>query len=52
MGKERFYRDRGDEGDEDDLNIYSDEVREEMLECDGIDPAEEAFMKGYGDAFH
>jgi len=39
-------------GDEDDLSIYSDFVRQEMLECDGIDAAEEGFMDGYESAVY
>ncbi len=36
--------------DEDDSNIYSEDARETMLEEDALDPAEEAFMRGYSEA--
>ncbi|MFW5977400.1 MAG: hypothetical protein ACOCQQ_02710 [Candidatus Nanoarchaeia archaeon] len=31
----------------DERNIYNKEARENMLKEDGIDPYEEAFMRGY-----
>lgn len=31
----------------DERNIYNKEARENMLKEDGIDPHEEAFMRGY-----
>jgi len=34
----------------DDINIYSDEVREALLEDDELSPIEEAFMRGYENA--
>ncbi|HLG23509.1 MAG TPA: hypothetical protein VI564_01105 [Candidatus Nanoarchaeia archaeon] len=36
--------------DEDDLNIYSSDVRELLLEDDELSPMEEAFMNGYESA--
>ena len=39
-----------EEKDSDDINIYSREVRELMLEDDELSPMEEAFMSGYEDA--
>ena len=48
MQKRRLYS--RDEEEEDDLNIYSREVRELMLDDDELSPAEEAFMSGYEDA--
>ena len=36
--------------DEDDISIYSKEVREIMLDDDELSPMEEAFMNGYEDA--
>lgn len=38
-----------DKKDEDDLSIYSRQVREEWLEDDELSAAEEAFMNGYED---
>ncbi len=40
---------RSDEN-EDDVNIYSKDVRESMLDDDELTPMEEAFMNGYEDA--
>ena len=37
----------GDQIDEDDLDIYSSDVRELLLEDDELSPMEEAFMNGY-----
>ena len=42
--KRKFQR---EEHDEDDLSIYSSEVRESLLEDDELSPFEEAFMNGY-----
>ena len=39
-----------EEETEDDLNIYSEEVRQLLLEDDAIDSTEDAFMKGYDEA--
>ena len=36
--------------DEDDISIYSRDVREIMLDDDELSPMEEAFMNGYEDA--
>ena len=36
--------------DEDDLSIYSSDVRELLLEDDALSPMEEAFMNGYDSA--
>ena len=36
--------------EEDDITIYSSEVREALLEDDELLPFEEAFMNGYEDA--
>ena len=41
---------RSDEEEEDDINIYSKDVRESMLDDDELTPIEEAFMNGYEDA--
>mgnify|MGYP001562316069 CR=1 FL=1 len=35
---------------EDDISIYSKDVRESLLEDDELTPSEEAFMNGYEDA--
>jgi len=35
---------------EDDENIYSEDVRETLLEDDELSPEEEAFMRGYEEA--
>ena len=47
MFKERFRR---EEIEEDEDNIYSRQVRENLLEDDELSPMEEAFMSGYEDA--
>ena len=39
-----------DDKDEDDISIYSKEVRESLLDDDELSPMEEAFMNGYEDA--
>ncbi len=36
--------------DEDEVNIYSKEARETMLDDDELSPMEEAFMNGYDTA--
>ena len=41
---------RSDDDEEDDINIYSKDVRESMLDDDELTPLEEAFMNGYEDA--
>ena len=42
---------KGEEEDsEDDISIYSKDVREIMLDDDELSPMEEAFMNGYEDA--
>ncbi len=38
-----------DQGD--DENIYSEDVRDRLLEDDKLSPSEVAFMKGYDDAY-
>lgn len=48
MDKKRLERD--DVEDEDDLTIYSKDVRESWLEDDELSPMEEAFMNGYDNA--
>ena len=39
-----------EEKEDDDINIYSKEVRESLLEDDELSPMEEAFMNGYESA--
>lgn len=39
-----------DEKNNDDINFYSQDVRESLLEDDELSPMEEAFMNGYEDA--
>lgn len=41
---------REEEETEDDINIYSKEMRESLLEDDELSPFEEAFMNGYENA--
>lgn len=48
MLKKRIYAD--EEANEDDINIYSKDVRERLLDDDELSPVEEAFMSGYEDA--
>lgn len=48
MLKKRIYAD--EETNEDDINIYSKDVRENLLDNDELSPLEEAFMSGYEDA--
>lgn len=49
--KRRYKYKEQDKGqDEDDISIYSKEVRELMLEDDELSPMEEAFMEGYENA--
>ncbi|MBI3035139.1 hypothetical protein HYY71_02345 [Candidatus Woesearchaeota archaeon] len=48
MLKKRLYRD--EEKSEDDISIYSKDVRESLLDDDELSPMEEAFMNGYEDA--
>lgn len=48
VAKKRIYR--NEENSEDDISIYSRNVRESMLEDDELSPLEEAFMNGYEDA--
>ena len=38
------------ENDEDDMNIYSKQLRESLLEDDELSAAEEGFMHGYDEA--
>ena len=39
-----------DEESDDDISIYSKDVRESLLDDDELSPMEEAFMNGYEDA--
>ena len=39
-----------EEESDDDISIYSKDVRELMLDDDELSPMEEAFMNGYEDA--
>ena len=39
-----------DENDEDDMNIYSKQLRESLLEDDELSSWEEGFMLGYEEA--
>lgn len=48
MPKKKYHSD--DEDSEDDINIYSKNVRESLLDDDELSPMEEAFMRGYEDA--
>ena len=48
MLKKRFKRD--EEESEDDISIYSRNVRESLLDDDELSPMEDAFMNGYEDA--
>ena len=47
MLKKRYLR---EEASDDDISIYSKDVRESLLEDDELSPMEEAFMNGYEDA--
>jgi len=46
--KKKYPRD--EETELDDINIYSKEARDSMLEDDELSPMEEAFMSGYENA--
>jgi len=48
MLKKRYYSD--EETSEDDINIYSKDVRESLLDDDELSPMEDAFMNGYENA--
>ena len=48
MLKKRFRRE--EEKSDDDISIYSKDVRESLLDDDELSPMEEAFMNGYEDA--
>lgn len=48
MLKKIFKRD--EEESDDDISIYSRNVRESLLDDDELSPMEEAFMNGYEDA--
>ena len=48
MPKEKHYSD--EEESDDDISIYSKNVRELLLDDDELSPMEEAFMNGYEDA--
>ena len=47
MLRKKIFR---EEKTDDDLGIYSKDVRESLLEDDELSPMEEAFMNGYEDA--
>ena len=47
MLKKRYIE---EEESDDDISIYSKDVRELMLDDDELSPMEEAFMNGYEDA--
>lgn len=47
MGRKRVF---SEEDSEDDISIYSKDVREALLDDDELTPSEEAFMQGYEDA--
>ena len=44
---ERKYFDEDEDKEEDDINIYSKQVRESLLEDDELSSWEEGFMLGY-----
>ena len=44
LAPKKFFR---EEVEEDDLTIYSRDVRDSLLEDDELSPMEEAFMNGY-----
>ena len=46
----RKKRPSDEEESSDDINIYSKDVRELLLDDDELSPTEEAFMNGYEDA--
>ena len=48
MLKKRYHRE--EEKSDDDISIYSKDVRESLLDDDELSPIEEAFMNGYEDA--
>ena len=48
LQKKRYNSD--EEESSDDINIYSKDVRELLLDNDELSPTEEAFMDGYEDA--
>lgn len=48
MPKRRYISD--DEESKDDIDFYSRDVRESLLDDDELSPMEEAFMSGYEDA--
>ena len=48
MLKKRLRRE--EEKSDDDISIYSKDVRESLLDDDELSPMEEAFMNGYEDA--
>ena len=41
---------REEEESDDDISIYSKDVRESLLDNDELSPMEDAFMNGYEDA--
>ena len=48
MIKKRLHSE--EEKSDDDINIYSKNVRESLLDDDELSPMEDAFMNGYEDA--
>lgn len=48
MLKKKYYSD--DKDSDDDIDIYSKDVRESLLEDDELSLAEEGFMNGYENA--
>ena len=48
--KEKF-SDEDFERDIEDDNIYSEDYRDQLLEDDEISPIEDAFMRGYDEAY-
>ena len=48
MLRKKFFKE--EEKSDDDITIYSKDVRESLLDDDELSPMEEAFMNGYEDA--
>ena len=48
MKKWEFIREKKEE---DDSNIYCEEIRDSLLDDDELSPFEEAFLKGYEEAY-
>jgi len=49
--KKEFFVDEEIEQMLDDESIYSEDVRDELLENDELSPQEAAFMQGYDEAY-